>query len=168
LYGSLLLELSERHPSLPEFANANSTIVRESQLPDAFVKEMATAARKRPGVMRKSQEKRNEGKWPEFALAVLDDAQKLGVSTTKFALGPSKPFEFKPEVNEFVTGTLKNRIRPEEWRSVQKQEGHWPEYPKRVMALAREHDLEVPGVSLPGRPSQWDRYYRQRGPGKGS
>jgi hypothetical protein len=160
-YGMTLLELADRHPTLPEY-DSRKPVVREADLPKDFVRDLQVAARKAGGT-RKVLQNLPTGRWPEFAEAVAREAKELGVPID-FPIGPSKPGEFTPAVNEFVTKTLKNKLRGDEWQSLRKLEGRWPDYPRKLLALARDRDLSVPGVTLPGPPSQWARYYRpQRG-----
>ena len=51
---------------------------------------------------------------------------------------------------------------------MKKLEGKWPEYPKLIIALARDPkiDLPIPGVTLPGQPSLWVQYYQLQPAGK--
>src|SRR5262249_11831689 len=78
--------------------------------------------------------------------------------------GPSKPSEFGKEMAEFTTVALRGKLSSDEWKELERREGHWPDYPKRLIAQAREKDLNVPGITIPGEPSKWERFYRpQRG-----
>lgn len=160
VYGAVLYELAQRHPGLPEFGNGSRTVSHPSDLPGDFVEDLRRAAKK-AGLVRRVLNPSLAGKWPDFAEAIVKEAHELKVPV-RFPVGPAKPGEFTPEVNDFVTGPLKKAVRPGEWEALHKLEGRWPDYPKRLLALAREHNLSVPGVSLPGPPRKWDEHY---GPG---
>ena len=56
--------------------------------------------------------------------------------------------------------TLLPKLATDDRKALDKLTGKWPEYPRKLLELARKHDLSVPGVTLPGEPSQWDKLYR--------
>lgn len=104
-----------------------------------------------------------QGKWPDFALAVhtlQKDAPKLKlvVKDRDFHLGPARPGEFRPELEQFLP-VLQKKASPTEWAALVDKEGRWPEYPRELIRLARQHDLSVPGAMPPGPPSEWDKTY---------
>lgn len=99
------------------------------------------------------------GRWPEFALEVNKGLRaKLAGKVGDIHLGPAKPGEFKPEVEQFLP-ELRKKVGPTEWAGLVDKEGKWPEYPQELLRLARAHDLSVPGAMPPGPPSQWERTY---------
>jgi len=71
-------------------------------------------------------------------------------------LGASRPHEFPLAVRKFIGTTLKNKINRQEGKRLRDTEGKWPEYPKRLLELAHKHNLEVPGISLPGPAELWE------------
>jgi anti-sigma factor RsiW len=100
------------------------------------------------------------GKWPEFALAVHGyivnmKAEKVYVP----ALGPAKPGEFKEPLKTFVIRDLKPVLKQHERDDLSNLEGRWPEYPRKLVSLARQHDISIPGMMLPGEPDRWDKTY---------
>jgi hypothetical protein len=101
------------------------------------------------------------GKWPDFALAVWENTERAKslASPPNFSFGPSRPPEFKPDAERFITVELSKKLSQEELNALQKLEKQWPEYPRELIRLARQHDLSVPGAMLPGPPSQWERTY---------
>jgi hypothetical protein len=100
------------------------------------------------------------GKWPDFALAVHDFAMnKKGEKIPLGALGPAKPADFKEPLKSFVTKDLYSTLNPMEKKDILALEGHWPKYPQELVRLARQHDLCVPGMMLPGPPKHWDQIY---------
>jgi hypothetical protein len=61
-------------------------------------------------------------------------------------------------MNAFLDGLLPT-LTPAERDGLEKLEGEWPEYPRALLSLSAKHDLPVPEVTLPGKPSQWARFY---------
>src|SRR5437868_3945385 len=85
-----------------------------------------------------------EAEGAECAEVVAKGAQDRGIPLP-FAFGPSRPGEFKPEVEEVVTA-LKPKLTASEKNNLDGLQGKWPQYPKLFLDLARKHDLAVPGV----------------------
>ena len=149
LYGASILRLAERHPSLPGPANGKP-VTDLNQVPKEFLKELR--AKNLPDL------NRQRGKWPEFALELADAAYKQRLATN-FHLGPARPQEFASPVREFFEQQLLPKLSPDSRAELASLEGKWPEYPRRFVELARRHDLSIPGVTLPGPPSLWRKYY---------
>jgi hypothetical protein len=100
------------------------------------------------------------GRWPEFALAVQDDlAQSKFVIPTACDFGPARPAEFRPALRQVIEKDLLPRLSPRARFALVAFEGRWPDYPRLLIALARQHDVGLPGTMLPGKPSDWDRTY---------
>ena len=102
----------------------------------------------------------HQGKWPEFALEVhrFSAEGKEGKLLIPLALGPSRPAEYREPVREFLH-TLEKKSRSDEWNRLRGLEGKWPEYPREVVRLARQHNLSAPGMMLPGPPRRWEETY---------
>jgi hypothetical protein len=145
-YGLLVYRLSERHPYLPPFGD-RTPLTDLSGMPGPAQKEFR---QKLPA----AEKRWARGKWPEFAL----DVERAKVKLTE-PLGPSRPGEFAREVNDFLRTELAPKLTDAERDGLKKLEGRWPEYPRAFLALAAKHDLPVPGVTLPGKPSLWARFY---------
>jgi hypothetical protein len=156
VYGATLYDLAHRHPTLPAFATG-TRITRVNDLPSAFQKEIQQAASKHGGP-RRAFFGMPVGRWPDFAEAVVKEAHDLKVPIG-FPIGPAKPEEFSNDLNYFVSHTLKNKLSPNEWDSLLRLRGEWPAYPKKMISLAREHNLSVPGITLPGPPRTWEQLY---------
>jgi hypothetical protein len=150
-YGLLVHRLSERHPYLPPFGD-RKPLTDVSDLPIPLVRELRVK-----GGLQVGEKRSARGKWPEFALDV-DAAARRAKVRLKDRLGPARPGEFSPEVNAFVEG-LVPKLAPAERERLAKLEGKWPEYPRALLDLAARHDLPIPGVTLPGEPSRWARFY---------
>lgn len=152
VYGVAVHRLSQQHPYLPEPLPGRPMIVTVAALPA----ELPPRFRLPP----KSFDATTRGKWPEFALEV---ARKCGTERVPVpeSLGPCRPADFAEPVRDFVTKVLVPRLTDAERDDLKKLEGKWPDYPQRVIALARlpKYDFAVPTVTLPGVPSLWSKYY---------
>jgi hypothetical protein len=149
-YVRTLVELAEGHPlALPGPVTSNYT--RYQGLPKEVQDQLSQKTlmqelRRQPGI---------QNKWPDFAIAVTEYARNRGIKLHR-QLGPSKPEEFAPTVRQFINVTLDAQLAPEEKERLRKVEGLWPEYPRTVMELARHHNLQVPGMALPGPREYWE------------
>jgi hypothetical protein len=150
-YGLVVHRLSQKHPYLPPFGD-RQPLTDVSALPSSLLRELRLR-----GGLQVGEKRWARGKWPEFALEVDAAADRARVKLAD-KLGPARPGEFAPAVNAFLDGLLP-KLAPAERDGLAKLEGEWPEYPREVLKLAAKHDLPVPGVTLPGRPSQWARFY---------
>ena len=159
-YGAKLHRAAESHPSLPEAANGK--IIRTvTDLPNEFLKQINKAVG--IGGRRQLLNHPTSGKWPDFAEVVWKEAIELKVPI-RFPLGPSKPDDYPSAVKIFCDGPLTDKLDAkdrDEWR---KLEGTWPDHPRRLIELAKKHDLAVPGVTLPGPPSLWQKTYGNNRP----
>ena len=125
-YGSLLLRLSEAHPTYPRPKNGKP-IVRPQDLPTGYPPIRDNPPRFRQVI----------GKWPDFALEV----SKVNRPDPKLdPLGPCRPEDFTEPVKQFVLTKLTDADR----KRLEPVLGRWPEYPKRLTELAREKNLSVP------------------------
>jgi hypothetical protein len=155
LLGTNLLELSERHPSLPD--GPEPPVTQLSQLPEAIRKEFAAKPNNFQQRLRNAQ-----GRWPEFALMV--DVEHRSKKGTLPNLGPARPGEFNATVEAFAREQLVPKLTPKQVAELKNLEGRWPEYPRKLVELCTLCDLSMPGVMLPGAPSLWKQYYRYAPP----
>jgi hypothetical protein len=142
-------ELAKQHPVLPPLPPPNKAIVRFEDLPD---KAKAIAGSK-PNWERREDAwerlRRVEGKWPEWALmfhSLLSKPQREQMP----ALGASRPAELPPPVRGFIKNTLSQKASAQELKELHFRQNKWPDYPLFLLQLAEKHNLEVPGMSLPG------------------
>jgi hypothetical protein len=152
-YGKAVYELTRRHEVLPEPA-VGEPITDYSQLKAAAqFFQRSTRAQKTTLVY--------QGKWPEFALAVHNfaAAEKGDKLPPLPPLGPAKVADFKEPVREFWEKELSPKLTQAERNHLRSLEGRWPEYPREFVQLARQHDLSVPGVMLPGMLRKWEAIY---------
>jgi len=153
-YGAYVLQLADNYQMLPELPSGPSVTEFEQLSPK-------TLAELHKGSVAPKQKYRFAlGKWPEFALAVAKDVKDARPALGDKPLGPCAPGEFATPVNDFLTNDLFPKLTLAETRQLEAQKGKWPEYPKLMIVLAKAKDLSVPGVTLPGRPSLWAKYYR--------
>jgi hypothetical protein len=157
-YGRTVYQLAQAHPTLPEPPDGKPVTDTKDLWPDA----QKHYDKKGPRLKVLS----HVGRWPDFALAVHDDARasKQVPQPREYQFGPARPGEFKEPVRQAV-GVLEKKATPAEWKELQRLEGRWPEYPRELVRLARVHDLEIPGVTLPGQPSRWEQVYNPPKPG---
>jgi hypothetical protein len=161
LLGRVVYDLgrSPRYELLPEPGTGKPVTEYEDLWPAA----QAFFA-KRPGPKRKLDP--HAGKWPDFALAVLDEVDRVKLLSLppRFHLGPSRPADFKDDVKRFLPA-LQKKTTAAEWDALKALEGKWPAYPRELIRLAKAHDLSVPGAMPPGPPSQWEKAYNPPRPG---
>src|SRR5262249_52100871 len=108
---------------------------------------------------RAQQLRREEGRWPEFGVALLRVFGKRNPpQLAKLLPMPSQPADFSPALREFITtGPLGRKLTGEEKERLRKAEGKWPDYPRALLELARKHGLVLPGMTLPGPRELWER-----------
>lgn len=151
LFLKTLVELADKHPM--KLPGPPTGVARFEQLPSAV-----------QAILKKSKEwppataKQAEGKWPDYALAVVEFVRVNKLGPLPKPLGPSRPAEFPASVSQFIEKQLVPVLKDEEMTVLKKAEGRWPWYPRQVLAIARKHGLSVPGMGLPGPREVWNRY----------
>jgi len=151
LYGVIVYRLSLAHPGLPEPGGDKPPVTDFSQLGD-----LQNDLRKKK-LISQPEKKFTRGKWPDFALEVTDTCRKNNI--THDPLGPCRPGAFTEPVNLFLVDLQQKKLADQERLQLKKDEGKWPEYPHAMIRLAGDHNLPVPGVTLPGPPWEWQKYY---------
>jgi hypothetical protein len=141
-----ILELSEKHPVLPPLATG--PIVRFNQLPPEAKAFLSNKKKAREELAK------NQDKWPQFALAVSDLMKQE--KRTPPPLGASRPAEFDEAIQTFLKEKLELGLTTDELTKLHGAEGHWPDYPLRLLELAHKNNQIVPGMSLPGPRELWN------------
>jgi hypothetical protein len=143
---ALILELSERHPILPQLPDGGYT--RFQKLP-AEVKRLLP--RNRPELVK------HENRWPDYALAVHDLLRREGKTLPKeHPLGACKPEHFSALVQAAIKDKLYPQLAAGEKKQLEDADGKWPEYPRLLHELARKHEVALPGLTLPGPRELWE------------
>jgi hypothetical protein len=151
LYAQVLVDLADNH--VVAFPGAGPKLFAE--LPK---EDLAALERLNPNDLKSLRS--SEGKWPEFALRVVEAARRNNIDLPR-PLGPSRADEFPPSVRYFIRERLAPVLEPEEKVRLAHAEGHWPAYPRTLLNLARRHHLWVPGMSLPGPREYWNKFRAQ-------
>ena len=154
LYGLAIYRAAEQHPMLPKPRNG-TPIVDQTQLPKEFLK----TERSRQMILQTSR--RVKGEWPAFALSLVEGMRNANITDVP-ALGPARPSEMSREIETFLKQTLRPQLTVQESRIIKAAEGVWPDYPKQLIDSCTRHDVSMPGVMLPGPPSDWQRFYTLR------
>jgi hypothetical protein len=149
----LLVELAQRHPvALPGPRGPTHL----DELPKDVRKLLQKAAPGKPGYLRHAL-KREEGKWPGFAVAVTRLAGKHSASLP-LELWPARSKELSGETRKFLQTKLEPALSDDEKQEIKKAEGSWPAYALTIQRLAASHYLSVPWQTLPGPRGRWDWY----------
>jgi hypothetical protein len=148
----LVLRLSEQHPVLPPLGGKE--VRNFGQLPPEVKRLLVRRepdGQKRWGLLRPTH-----GKWPDYALAVT---RLVGENSSEEVppLGASRPGEFPAPINQFLDEQLPYILNEVEAKELRALEGHWPDYPHRLLELARRKHFVIPGMSLPGPRDLWER-----------
>lgn len=153
LYGAYLVRLADRYPTLPRPSNGEA-VVSVAQLPS----DWATEWKKKKFLDTKRMQL--QSRWPDFALELAAAGKRVRTDLTP--LGPCRPDQFQPELEEFLRVQFFPSLTEMELGDIECLEGVWPDYPEAILRTARENDWAVPGLSLPGKPSKWRAYLNNR------
>jgi hypothetical protein len=147
--------LADNHPVLPPLPSGPITSGLQVQVRASIPAYRAiTVATEKKGIRQlKPGLAKLKGKWPEFALAATKII-KLHVRIVP-PLGASKPGEFPAEMRPAIR-KLTGSLSEEQRKKLHELEGHWPEYPFLLRELARQKDIVIPGMTLPGPRKLWE------------
>ncbi len=150
LYPKTLVELADHHmvpfPTPPDGAKRFNELPKDDQ---RALERLAPDVRK--------QLLDSEGKWPDFALRVVETARRNNIELP-VPLGPTRADEFEPSIRDYIRNVLEPALEPNEKERLQRAEGRWPAYPRTVLSLGRQHRLPVPGMVLPGPREYWNKF----------
>jgi hypothetical protein len=113
--------------------------------------------------------KRVSGRWPDYAIEITKlCAASNGRYVLKEPLGDCRKDQMPKEVIDFLDRRLEPALRRQpngaaQWDALKKAEGHWPDYPKMIVDLAKQLNEPIPGWTLPGPRNTWDRFRPNKG-----
>jgi hypothetical protein len=148
-----MMELSEKHPPALPGRSTGPRYFRELA-PD--LRQAMPLMDLEPKYKQRLNSDSVRGHWPEFAIAFTEIAREKKIELPR-QLGPSRPGEFKPPLGPWLRDALLPKLSPKERDELRRAEGHWPDYPKKLLELARKYKLDVPGMKLPGPKEFWDK-----------
>jgi hypothetical protein len=98
-----------------------------------------------------------KGLGPDYAMAVAEHLRAH--HNLPRELGPCSPDApgFSPGLRQFIANDLVQKLTEKEKEQLSRAQGRWPDYPREVLVLARQHNLRVPGLILPGPRNYWER-----------
>jgi hypothetical protein len=146
-----LEDLTQRRLSLPPLRSG--PIKSWDNVPEKARLVLPRLTLQKRGQWEKLQQ--HAGKWPDYALAYVA-LLTPGEKELMPPLGASRPDEFLPRASEFIEHRLLAEIGQADAQRLRKLEGKWPEYPRLLLRLAREHGLSIPGLMLPGPQEIWE------------
>jgi hypothetical protein len=147
--GRTIYLISERNPLLPGPENAPKSF---DTLP-ANVKALLPDPKDKPNKLFREATQRHLNRWPDYAKAVNRYMTEHKLKLPQ-PLGPCKLSEMPEGVKLFVEKKLtpellKTPKGEKELKQLLALEGTWPDYPERIMELAKNYKLTIPGWSLP-------------------
>lgn len=177
----LVVELADRHPLLPGPDNGPRPRTFD-ELP-VQVKSLLERGNPKVFVKKENYPKRlqnTEGRWPDYAIAVVEHARSHRVILPEQVFGPTTKAALPAEVHavvEKMENMLKRMEKTEKGEKAEQAAGDlkrlkdaenkWPDYPRTVMELAKQYRLDVPGWMLPGNPDLWARFRTKKEAKKG-
>jgi hypothetical protein len=145
----VVAELADHHPVLPPLPTG--PIMRWEDLPARAKVLLNRIYRDRPGKLAALRFK--EGKWPEYALACME-LLPANRRADMPPLGASRPLDFSSPIQSAIVRL--GEKHPEDATLLRRWEGRWPEYPQRLLELARKHKSDLPGMTLPASRDLWE------------
>jgi hypothetical protein len=95
------------------------------------------------------------GKWPEYAITATQIVRELKLSVSS-QLGPAKIDDFAPTTKAAIQTDLLPKLSEAEAQDLTASEGKWPDYPQRLLELAKRHGVPLAGLVRPCPPEFWD------------
>lgn len=146
----VILTLAEKYPVLPPAGNKPPPLFWK-ELPVEWKKALPPVPRADKKIALRKELTPYEGRWPDFALAVV----KAAIQEDRFKdlppLGAARPQDYPPEVQPVF-----KKLKEPDARLLRALEGKWPDHPLKLHEVARKSNLSLPGMSLPGSKVAWD------------
>jgi hypothetical protein len=95
------------------------------------------------------------GKWPDYAITATQMVRELKLQVDS-QLGPAKPDEFAPATKASIQNDLLPKLSKAEAQDLAAKEGKWPDYPQRLLELAKRQGVVLAGLVRPCPPEFWD------------
>jgi hypothetical protein len=168
-YPRQIVKLADQHPIFP-WKEVGPKEWKE--LPDGVKIALQTqdpAHFRRPADLPKEL-RRAQGRWPEFAVELVNYCKKNGLTLPE-PLGGARKNEMPAEVISAVT-SIESQLRKggepkkADLQLLEGSRGKWPDYPRLVAELARKEKVALPGWTLPGPAQFWERHRIRVGTGK--
>ena len=152
----LLVELADAHPMALDGPRGPTRI---QDLPQPVQRRLKHELKQEKGTSR-LQLRKQEGRWPDFAVAVTKLA-RAGKITLPPDFWPSRREDLSEPVKRFLKAKLEPALDDVEKALLKKAEGAWPAFPRMIQDLAGRHFLTVPWQTFPPPRSRWDNYRLQ-------
>jgi hypothetical protein len=144
-----LVELADKHPPALPGPHGPRTI-------DELPKALRGKAKLKSGLVQKSL-RAAEGRWPAFAIALTELAEKKGWAAFPHELWPHSFHGLLKPMQTFVQETLTPALTNDEKLKLASCPRQWPDYPLLIQQLSRVHHLQPPWHTLPGGTRErWD------------
>src|SRR5262249_25341449 len=92
--------------------------------------------------------------WPAFADAFTKACKEAGIAQPP-PLGACKPAHYPKVTKDYIEKEVMPARDADERKALKVLEDRWPEYPRKLVELARKHKKHIPGIMLPGPPALW-------------
>jgi hypothetical protein len=157
-YMQTLIEIADRHPfalpglegpryfhELPQLVQQRFTFPKTKDHPQKI--------------------KAAEGRWPQFAAAVVEQNRQREKKQTQNLPLPHELWAYNYQcllrpMQEYVDKVLRPALTEDEKLRLLHASGNWPQYPQAIQELAQAHHLPAPPwqTALPGPRERWDAY----------
>lgn len=149
-YPRELMKLTDRFLVTRPLPGHRPIAVMRELMQSREVKELKLPAGKKAQIM--AGMKKLNG-WPAVAEAFTLACRKEGVAPP--ALGACKPGHFPKPARDFLENKFLPNLPKAQRDALEKLEGRWPEYPRKLAELARLRRVSIPAITLPGPPEIW-------------
>ncbi|MFQ3593947.1 MAG: hypothetical protein SNJ82_12270 [Gemmataceae bacterium] len=91
--------------------------------------------------------------WPDFAIALERALRESRLPCPE--LGVCRLQQYPSSTQEFIRSQFADHLS-----ELRKLEGQWPQFPQRLLELAKSRGVVIPGLMLPGPPKMWQEALR--------
>jgi hypothetical protein len=168
-YLRLLVDLADRYPLLPGPQDGpRSYDALPKGVKESLERGDRVFAKKKNNLPQELQ--KSVGRWPDFAVAVAEYAKQHRITLTE-PIVPATRADMPAEVRAFLDrleaqlGKQEQAGRVERVEQAHKDlarlkaaEGKWPDYPRTILDLAKQHRMPIPDWTLPVRNEMWDAF----------